>query len=155
MKKYFIKNSTDEVKLGDTLTAKVEVNEESINMLIAAGIIEESNELSMEDVIDHLDNRIDCDVEVFLENLEKVNKKALFITLIKEAALVLDNKYKGHIKYSDEIWGVSMATYTPFLVCNDKDQIMNTDFTKIAAFRCAEDAEEAVKVLKPIIDNLR
>lgn len=155
MKKYFIKNSTDEVKLGDTLTAKVEVNEESINMLIAAGIIEESDELSMEDIIDHLDNRIDCDVEVFLENLEKANKKALFITLIKEAALILDYKYKGHIKYSDEIWGINLQDYKPFLMYSNKDYIMNADFTKMAAFRCAEDAEEAVKVLKPIIDNLR
>lgn len=155
MKKYRFINSEESFEIGEHINLQVLADENLIALLLEAGVIEEEWKLSMEDIVEHLDNRINCDVEVFLENLEKVNKKALFILLLKEAALVLDNEYDGHIKYADELWGVSMATYKPFLMTQEPGLILNTDFTKIAAFRCKEDADDAVEVLKPLIDKLK
>ena len=155
MKKYQFKDTKEKFKLGDIIKLEALADENLVHQLLAGGAIEEIEELTLEDIIEHLDNRIDCDVEIFLENLEKVNKKALFILLLKEAALVLDNKYEGHIKYADELWGVSMATYKPFLMTQEPGLILNTDFTKMAAFRCKEDAEAAIEVLKPLIDKLK
>lgn len=155
MKKYRFINSEESFEIGEHINLQVLADENLVAQLLEAGVIEEEWKLSMEDIVEHLDNRIDCDVEVFLENLEKVNKKALFILLLKEAALVLDNEYDGHIKYADELWGVSMATYKPFLMTQEPGLILNTDFTKMAAFRCKKDAEDAVEVLKPLIDKLK
>lgn len=155
MKKYQFKDTKEKFKLGDIIKLEALADENLVSQLLAGGAIEEIEELTLEDIIEHLDNRIDCDVEIFLENLEKVNKKALFILLLKEAALVLDNKYEGHIKYADELWGVSIATYKPFLMTQEPGLILNTDFTKMAAFRCKEDAEAAVEVLEPIINKLK
>ena len=155
MKKYRFINSEESFEIGEHINLQVLADENLVAQLLEAGVIEEEWKLSMEDIVEHLDNRINCDVEVFLENLEKVNKKALFILLLKEAALVLDNEYDGHIKYADELWGVSMATYKPFLMTQEPGLILNTDFTKMAAFRCKEDAEAAVEVLKPLIDKLK
>ena len=155
MKKYRFINSEESFEIGEHINLQVLADENLVAQLLEAGVIEEEWKLSMEDIVEHLDNRINCDVEVFLENLEKVNKKALFILLLKEAALVLDNEYDGHIKYADELWGVSIATYKPFLITQEPGLILNTDFTKMAAFRCKKDAEDAVEVLKPLIDKLK
>lgn len=155
MKKYRFINSEESFEIGEHINLQVLADENVVAQLLEAGVIEEEWKLSMEDIVEHLDNRINCDVEVFLENLEKVNKKALFFLLLKEAALVLDNKYDGHIKYAGELWGVSMATYKPFLITQEPGLILNNDFTKFAAFRCKEDAEDAVEVLKPLIDKLK
>lgn len=155
MKKYRFINSEESFEIGEYINLQVLADENLVAQLLESGVIEEEWKLSMEDIVEHLDNRINCDVNVFLENLEKVNKKALFILLLKEAALVLDNEYDGHIKYADELWGVSMATYKPFLMTQEPGLILNTDFTKMAAFRCKEDAEDAVEVLKPLIDKLK
>ena len=155
MKKYRFINSEESFEIGEHINLQVVADENLVAQLLEAGVVEEEWKLSMEDIVEHLDNRIDCDVNIFLENLEKVNKKALFILLLKEAALVLDNEYAGHIKYADELWGVSMATYKPFLMTQEPGLILNTDFTKMAAFRCKKDAEDAVEVLKPLIDKLK
>ena len=155
MKKYRFINSEESFEIGEHINLQVLADENLVALLLEAGVIEEEWKLSIEDIVEHLDNRINCDVNVFLENLEKVNKKALFILLLKEAALVLDNEYDGHIKYADELWGVSMATYKPFLMTQEPGLILNTDFTKMAAFRCKKDAEDAVEVLKPLIDKLK
>ena len=155
MKKYRFINSEESFEIGEHINLQVLADENLVAQLLEAGVVEEEWKLSMEDIVEHLDNRIDCDVNIFLENLEKVNKKALFILLLKEAALVLDNEYDGHIKYADELWGVSMATYKPFLMTQEPGLILNTDFTKMAAFRCKKDAEDAVEVLKPLIDKLK
>ena len=155
MKKYRFINSEESFEIGEHINLQVLADENLVAQLLESGVVEEEWKLSMEDIVEHLDNRIDCDVEVFLENLEKVNKKDLFILLLKEAALVLDNEYAGHIKYADELWGVSMATYKPFLMTQEPGLILNTAFTKMAAFRCKKDAEDAVEVLKPLIDKLK
>lgn len=155
MKKYRFIDSEESFEIGEHINLQVLADENLVAQLLEAGVIEEEWKLSMEDIVDHLDNRINCDVNVFLENLEKVNKKALFILLLKEAALVLDNEYDGHIKYADELWGVSMVNYKPFLMTQEPGLILNTDFTKMAAFRCKKDAEDAIEVLKPLIDKLK
>ena len=155
MKKYRFINSEESFEIGDNINLQVVADENLVAQLLEAGVIEEEWKLSMEDIVEHLDNRINCDVNVFLENLEKVNKKALFVLLLKEAALILDNEYDGHIKYADELWGVNTATYKPFLMTQEPGIILNTNFTKMAAFRCKEDAEDAIEVLKPIIDELK
>lgn len=155
MKKYRFINSEESFEIGEHINLQLLADENLVAQLLEAGVIEEEWKLSMEDIVEHLDNRINCDVNIFLENLEKVNKKALFILLLKEAALILDNEYDGHIKYADELWGVSMATYKPFLMTQEPGLILNTDFTKMAAFRCKEDAEAAIEVLKPLINKLK
>ena len=155
MKKYRFVNSEESFKLGDLINLQVLADKNLVNQLLAAGVIKEENTLSIEDIVEHLDRRIDCNVETLLENLEKANKKALFILLIKEAALVLDNEYEGHIKYANEIWGVNMTDYTPMLLSNNPEEIKKAPFHLLAAFRCKEDVEEAIEVLKPLIDELK
>lgn len=155
MKKYHFIDSGESFEIGDQINLQVLADENLVAQLLEAGVIEEEWKLSMEDIVKHLNNRINCGVNVFLENLEKVNKKALFILLLKEAALVLDNKYDGHIRYADELWGVDMSTYEPFLMTQEPGLILNANFTKMAAFRCKEDTEAAIEVLKPLIDKLK
>lgn len=155
MKKYRFINSRESFEIGEHINLQVLADKNLVAQLLEAGVIEEEWKLSMEDIVEHLDNRINCDVNVFLENLEKVNKKALFLLLLKEAALVLDNEYDGHIKYADELWGISMVTYKPFLMTQEPGLILNANFTKMAAFRCKEDAEAAIEVLEPIINTLK
>ena len=155
MKKYQFKDTEEKFKLGDFIKLEALADENLVSQLLAGGAIEEIEELTLEDIIEHLDNRIDCDVEIFLENLRKVNKKALFILLLKEAALVLDNKYQGHIKYAKEIWGVHTHTYVPFLINDQHPYIKVLDFNKLAAFRSKEDAYSALEALKDIIEDLK
>ena len=81
MKKYRFINSEESFEIGDQINLQVLANENLVAQLLEAGVIEEVWKLSMEDIVEHLDNRINCDVNVFLENLEKVNKKALFLYL--------------------------------------------------------------------------
>ena len=155
MKKYRFIGSEETFKLGEYVKLEVLAVKNLVTQLKSGNVIEEVKELDFQDIVEHLNNRINCDVKEFLNDLAKVNIKALFILLIKEAALVLDEKYQGHIKYADELWGVSMATYKPFLISQEPGIILNIDFTRLAAFRSKEDAEEAIEVLKPLIDELK
>lgn len=154
MKKYRLVKTKNEVKLGDVLTAEVVLNEASLNGLVNMGVVEEFTELDFMDVIKHLGERANIkNPFIFCSTLKKLNSAAFFQVLLKEVALMLDDNYKGHIKYSKELWGVDRLTGEVVCLSTNAENIRNAPFDKIAAFRSKEDVETALEVLKPIFGD--
>lgn len=167
MKKFKLKRTGKEVKTGDTviffedvlpegveeITGEAdvtEVTEETLKDLIKAGIIEESNdELCIEGIINHLAGRMKLDfeeVDATLGIMDSMCEYAVFSLLLKEAAIMLDSKYSGHISKSREIYTVN--TQNGDIMEIPKENILT--YRSIAAFRSKEDAKEAIKALLPV-----
>lgn len=158
MKKFRIKETGEEVCLGNYVEIRALIDEESIEQLMKVGIVEQYDDIDLKDIIEHIADRVEglnkVNVAELLILLSVINKKALFLTLLKEVALMLDDKYKGHIKYSEELWGISMNSGKIILLSNDKEKIRNYNFNIIAAFRSKEDAEKALEILKDLVKSL-
>ena len=59
MQKYRFINSEESFEIGEHINLQVLVDENLVAPLLEAGVIEEEWKLSMEDIVEHLDNRID------------------------------------------------------------------------------------------------
>lgn len=152
MKKYYLKGTDLELPVKGCVVLEV-------STLLDAGHIDVKEVLTINSIIEHLAKRINItkgNAEVFLRTLCVANKKALFLLLLKEAALLLDDNYEGHIKYSDEIWVVENNVNKPLLLAKLKSgqEMHDIPFNVIAAFRCKEDTELALNVLKHVIDSM-
>lgn len=167
MKKFVLKgNPNEEIKLGDTITAKFNspfgsyvmtttVTEPILKNLILEGIIEiqESEPvITVDYLVKHLAHRIGWKAEnadKYLENLYKINPISVFQILLKECARVLDQNYKDHITNSEELWAISVVTGESFKLDTREGKLTN-----IALFRTKEDAEIARRVLGKAIKEL-
>lgn len=160
MKKYILKSTGREVKLGDTLCKKgfllgipciVEVftlNEAILKDLIHSGLIEEvETKITIEDIILHIAGRIKwnpVNVAKYLDNLYKINQASVCNILLKELSIIFDKDYKGHIEDCEEIWAISSFDGKTFKV--DKSRVKTCK--NFAAFRSEEDAIRAKKILE-------
>lgn len=151
MKKYRFVESKEEVKFGDYLCINVLLDDESCKELLNADIIEEFNTFDCEDVIKHLSNRKNIDGKEFIANLFNINKRAAIMVIKKEIALMLDDKYDGHIRYSNILWGFTSHKSEPFIVALGKEMCLNYPIDKHAVFRSEEDALEAIRILEQVI----
>lgn len=152
MKKYRFKDSEEEVQLGDYLELHILLDENSLPRLIEADIIEEYEEITLKDVINHLGIRKGIEAFKFINTLSSINMKATFIVLAKEVALMIDDRYEGHIKYSDELWGINTETFEPLFMASGED-VKNSPINKYAAFRSKKDVLEAISILQPLIKD--
>ena len=171
MKKLIFVKTGKEVEMGNTFAFEmnsaysfmpfytVVVCEESIPFLIKEGIIKEveNEEIPTEPYfyIKHLADRIHWNVEnlrKYLSSLYTVYPAAVFSIMLREVAIVLDEKYDNHIKNSKEIYVISSLNGEIIIKIKDLNKIKN--FKNFAAFRTLEDAITAKKILEEPMKQL-
>lgn len=168
-----LKQSGKEVKMGEKLIKTVdlfgfpipieviEVNKSTLVDLIKSGIIVEveeypdyTSDFTIEDVVKHLANRIGWDIknlERYFNNLYKISPAAVFEIVLKEVAILLDERYPDHISNSKEIWIINKVNGR---IQKLKDLSKIKSFKHFAAFRSLEDAITAKKVMAPALEDL-
>lgn len=174
MKSYALVATGEKVTIGGTLVASTNegnimfpVENETIPYLLREGIIreveekeakksqvkEEGTHLDIYYYVEHLAKRIHWNPEnlvKYLNNLTEVNEAAVFSILLKEIAIVFDEKYKNHIENSREIWAIS--TINGRIIKVNKDKVAN--YRNFAAFRSLDEAIGARRILKEYMKPL-
>lgn len=162
MSKFVLKsNPQEEVRIGDSITATREtdfgqltitrtIDEFVLQELVKQGVvvkIEDSGmALDIMDLIQNLAKRINWKTEnlkKYMENLFTINPVAVYQTLLKECAIMLDKNYNGHISEVKEVYAVSIIDGEIFKM----DQSDGRDYTNIALFRSVREATIAKKAL--------
>lgn len=168
MKKY-LNSEGNEIKVGTPIVCKVlntetdrittelcVATEEVLDKAVADGVLTIANSteggthLSIEFYVEHLADRIGwkmSNLVKYLDNLYKIYPTAVFQILLREVAIVLDQKYPDHIERSKEIWIISPATGEIGKVPENKRHLIK-NFRNFAAFRTLDDAMAAKHILK-------
>nr|DAI58971.1 MAG TPA: hypothetical protein [Crassvirales sp.] len=130
----------------------VTICEESIPLLIEEGVIkeveEEGTHVDPYFYIEHLAKRIHWNkdnLQKYLANLYTIYPAAVLSIMLREIAIVMDEKYKNHIENSKEIYVISTLSGEITKVKN-LDRIKN--FKNFAAFRTLDDALAAKHILR-------
>lgn len=144
------------IETGRRTTELVVATEEVLEKAVADGVLtvvditEGGTHLSIEFYVEHLANRIGwkmSNLVKYLDNLYKIYPTAVFQILLREVAIVLDQKYPDHIERSKEIWCISLATGEISKVPENKRHLIR-NFRNFAAFRTLDDAMAAKHILK-------
>ena len=171
MNKLKLKETGKEVKMGEKLikvvelfgipipVAQIEVNETTLPDLIKHGIVvaegsDSDIDITIEGTVQHLANRIGWNkenLERYFNNLYKISHAAVFEIILKEVAILLDEKYPNHISNSKEIWVINKVNGE---IQKLKDMSKIKSFQHFAAFRSLEDALVAKRVMAPVLKNL-
>ena len=171
MNKLKLKETGKEVKMGEKLikvvelfdipvpVAQIEVNETTLPDLIKHGIVvaegsDSDIDITIEGAIQHLANRIGWsreNLERYFNNLHKISPAAVFEIILKEVAILLDEKHPGHISNSKEIWVINKVNGE---IQKLKDMSKIKSFQHFAAFRSLEDALVAKKIMAPALQDL-
>lgn len=168
MKKY-LNSEGNEIKVGTPIVCKVlntetgrrttelcVATEEVLDKAVADGVLtvvnstEGGTHLSIEFYVKHLAERIGwkmSNLVKYLNNLYKIYPTAVFQILLREVAIVLDQKYPDHIERSKEIWIISLTTGEIGKVPENKRHLIK-NFRNFAAFRTLDDAMAAKHILK-------
>lgn len=168
MKKY-LNSEGNEIKVGTPIVYKVlntetgrittescVATEEVLDKAVADGILTIANSteggthLDIDFYVKHLADRIGwkmSNLVKYLDNLYKIYPTAVFQILLREVAIVLDQKYPDHIERSKEIWIISLATGEIGKVPENKRHLIK-NFRNFAAFRTLDDAMAAKHILK-------
>lgn len=87
--------------------------------------------------------------EVFVKLLE-TNKISTLLLILKEAAIILDKKYKdNHIKDCTKVWIIDFLTKKPVVYTNIKGL-----YKVFPLFRTEEDAYRARSLVKDLLDMI-
>ena len=171
MNKLKLKKTGKEVKMGEKLIkvmnlcgipipiAQIEINKTTLPDLIKHGIIvaegsDSDIDITIEGAIQHLANRIGWNkknLEKYLSNLYKISPAAAFEIVLKEVAILLDEKYPDHINNSNEIWVINKVNGE---IQKLKDMSKIKSFQHFAAFRSLDDALIAKKIMAPVLQDL-
>lgn len=170
MKKLIFVGTGKEVEMGKQIVFYIQsaygkipthcviINEESLPYLIEEGVIkeveEEGTHVDPNFYLEHLADRIHWNVDnlrKYLGNLYTIYPIAVFSILLREVAIVLDEKYGNHIKNSKEIYAISSLN-GEIIKIKDLNKIKN--FKNFAAFRTLEDALTAKHILKDPMKQL-
>lgn len=168
MKKYLDSNG-NEIQVGALLACKilntetgrrtlelVVATEEVLDKAVADGALtvadgtEDGTHLNIEFYIAHLADRIGwkmSNLVKYLDNLYKIYPTAVFQILLREVAIVLDQKYPDHIERSKEIWCISLVTGEIHKMPESNRHLIK-NFRNFAAFRTLDDALAAKHILK-------
>ena len=171
MNKLKLKETGKEVKMGEKLikvvelfgipvpVAQIEINETTLPDLIKHGVIvaegsDSDIDITIEGAVQHLADRIGWsreNLEKYFNNLYKISPAAVFEIVLKEVAILLDEKYPDHISNSKEIWTINKAS-------GEIQEIKNLSkiksFQHFAAFRSLNDAIVAKSVMAPVLKDL-
>ena len=171
MNKLKLKETGKEVKMGEKLikvvelfgvpisVTQIEINETTLPDLIKHGIIvaegsDSDIDITIEGAVQHLANRIGWNkenLEKYFNNLYKISPAAVFEIVLKEVAILLDERYPDHISNSKEIWVINKVNGE---IQKFKDLSKIKSFQHFAAFRSLEDALIAKKVMAPALKDL-
>lgn len=167
MKKLIFVEIGKEVEMGKTLAFGMNsaygfmpfyICGESIPFLIEEDVVkeveEEGTHVDPNFYLEHLAKRIHWNVDnlrKYLGNLYTIYPAAVFSILLREVAIVLDEKYDNHIKNSEEIYVISCLNGEISKV-KDLNKIKN--FKNFAAFRTLDDALAAKHILKEPMKQL-
>ena len=171
MNKLKLKETGKEVKMGEKLIkvvellgvpisiTQIEINETTLPDLIKHGIIvvegsDSGIDITIEGAVQHLANRIGWNkenLEKYFNNLYKISPAAVFEIVLKEVAILLDERYPDHISNSKEIWVINKVNGE---IQKLKDMSKIKSFQHFAAFRSLEDALVAKGVMAPALKDL-
>ena len=171
MNKLKLKETGKEVKMGEKLIkvvelfgvpisiTQIEINETTLPDLIKHGIIvaegsDSGIDITIEGAVQHLANRIGWNkenLEKYFNNLYKISPAAVFEIVLKEVAILLDERYPDHISNSKEIWVINKVNGE---IQKLKDLSKIKSFQHFAAFRSLEDALVAKGVMAPALKDL-
>lgn len=166
MKKYVLKQTGQELKDGDVIvrssvspegvvlqSAITRFDKDSIPHLLEEGIIQqvgvkdpEETIPTIDDCIYHLAERIKWkpeNVARYLVKLGEINRFYVFSILVREFAILMDQKYPDHIENAENIYVIDGSNGKIYMV-KDKSAINN--YRNFAAFRTVSDAVLAKKV---------
>lgn len=144
-KKYVIKGCDFQVKEGDKITLS-NLTTKDLDKLVKAGILQEKESLTLEDVFDSLARKMNItreEVVTMVNNITKVNPMVAFSMLLKEIAIILDKRYSNHILESKYLYYIDTVTGDIEYL---KDKCVNSDTCSL--FRCVLDAKFACILLK-------
>lgn len=163
--KLYLADTGEEVTVGDkiknsfckdgiTSVIVFTLSDAIIPMLKAEGILvttppktKMSDAPSMSDVIQRIANRIGWKpqkVENYLNAIDTMMPMAAFNLVLREIAIMIDQKYPDHINKSEKIFCISPLDGRIHEVC--KAHIKN--YRNFAAFRSIEDAKLACNLLR-------
>lgn len=173
--KMYLKETNEEITFGDvikisevfkhdyfgTVTSTIEVplTEYNLQHFIDDGIVYTVNDTTVDydiirgNVISRMAKRYGWDekrLTRILNTIDAVHPSASVQMVLKEIALMLDEKYPGYIGKSEEMYVISMGDGNIYPI--NKDNIKN--FRNIAVFRTVGDAELAKKILGDKLTNL-
>ena len=173
--KMYLKETNEEITFGDvivfdetftheyfgTITSTVEITltEQNLQHFIDDGIVYTVNDTTVDydiirgNVISRMAKRYGWDekrLTRILNTIDAVHPSASVQMVLKEIALMLDEKYPGYIGKSEELYVISMGDGNIYPI--NKDNIKN--FRNIAVFRTVGDAELAKKILGDKLTNL-
>ena len=171
MNKLKLKETGKEVKMGEKLIkvvnlcgipipiAQIEINKTTLPDLIKHGIVvaegsDSDIDITIEGAVQHLANRIGWNkenLERYFSNLYKISPAAVFEIVLKEVAILLDEKYPNHISSSKEIWVINKVNGE---IQKLKDMSKIKSFQHFAAFRSLNDALIAKKIMAPALQDL-
>lgn len=166
--KEFVTKDGSKVKEGDKMVKAITtplgvipvgiitLDEKSIPELVKGRVLTEvpSATLSIPYCVEHLAKRIKWNVEnlvKYFDNLYKIYPAAVFSIVLRELAIIMDEKYPDHVSQSKEIWTISTLNGN---IKQVKDLTKIKNFRNFAAFRTLEDAIEAKKVVKEALADL-
>ena len=173
--KMYLKETNEEIAFGDvivfdetftheyfgTITSTVEITltEQNLQHFIDDNIVYTVNDTTVDydiirgNVISRMAKRYGWDekrLTRILNTLDGVHPSASVQMVLKEIALMLDEKYPGYIGKSEEMYVISMGDGNIYPI--NKDNIKN--FRNIAVFRTVGDAELAKNILGPNLTHL-
>lgn len=166
MKKYVDVETGKEIKLGQEVVALVQtpigkltmsivLDEQMMAMAIRDGLVREEDtvhsggtNISLQYYVDHMAARIGwkpINLDKYLFNLSKISLSSVFEIMLREIAIVLDEKYPDHIEKSELIFCVYKLTGK---IVRVKDVKSIKNFRNFAAFRTLDNAMAAKHILK-------
>lgn len=173
--KMYLSTTKEPVTFGDTIVLKNEftheyfgnvtsktevlVTEHTYKSLVKKGILIIENDIEIDyntlrsTVIGRMSKRYGWDekrLTRILNTIDAVHPSASVQMVLKEIALMLDEKYPGYIGKSEEMYVISMGDGNIYPI--NKDNIKN--FRNIAVFRTVEDAELAKNILGDKLTHL-
>lgn len=169
--KIYLKETKEEVTFGDIIvnketftheyfgkieyTSEIVLTKENLQHFINAGILYIEKEVNNKTVsyselrnivLTRMAKRYEWDenrLTRILKVLDSVHPSASVQMVLKEIAIMLDEKYPGHISRCENLYVISMGDGNIYPI--KKDGIKS--FRNIAVFRTKEDAEIAKKIL--------
>ena len=173
--KMYLSTTKEPVTFGDTIvleneftheyfgnvTSKTEVlvTEHTYKSLVKEGILTTENDIEIDyntlrnTVISRMATRYKWDEKRLiriLQTLDSVHPAASIQMITKEIAMMLDEKYPGHISNAEDLYVISLADGS---ICPVKRQYIKS-FRNIAVFRTVEDAEIAKNILGDKLTHL-
>lgn len=147
IKGHFCENGVTSVIIATVTDATIPILKDTGILTTTPPKVKESSDLSILNIIQRISDNMGWKTqktEQYLNTLADIMPMAVFNILLREAAIILDQKYPNHINDSKRIYCVSPLDGRIHEVC--KAHIKN--YRNFAAFRTVEDAKLACNLLR-------